>query len=158
MTQTQLKSMRNIIAENYARPMLQGKWIGINGCTYCVCGYYGVMLHDVVPEINSVKGDQRLETVFDIPTECDLLTTPKLSDLKAHVKGMRKNSLKSYRRDEYCWDFGKEKPWVNPWYLMDILTILPDATLYYLPEKKYLSPIYFKSEKGNGILLPIVKS
>lgn len=155
MTKTQLKAIDNIIAQTAYHKFLQGVWTGENGNTYCVCGYYGVMLYEPVPEIQKCKGDPYIESLFDIPAECDSLTPPTIAQLKAHVKGYRRNGRhKSY---QVAWDFGPEKPMVNPWYLMDILTIFPGASLYYLPDRKSLSSIYFENANGKGILLPIRK-
>ena len=156
MTKTQMKAIDNIIAQTAYKEFLQGVWTGENGNTYCVCPFYGVMLYEPIPEIQKCKGDPSIESLFDIPAKCDSLTPPTIAQLKTHVKGYRRGGC--YKPSEVAWDFGPEKPWVNPWYLMDILTIFPGASLYYLTERKSLSFIYFEHANGKGLLLPIRKT
>lgn len=156
MTKTQMKSFNNIIAQNKNYELLQGVWVGKDSYTYCMCPYYGIKMRDPVPEIQTCKGDPNIECVFDIPAECGPLTPPTIAQLKSHVKGHRRGNC--YNPSETAWDFGPGKPWVNPWYLMDVLTILHGASLCYLKGRKALSPIYFVHPAGKGILFPIRKS
>ena len=42
--------------------------------------------------------------------------------------------------------------WVNPQYLLNVMECLPDCKAY---AANKISPIYFKSENGDGVVMPV---
>ena len=42
--------------------------------------------------------------------------------------------------------------WVNPQYLLNAMECLPDCKAY---AANRISPIYFKSENGDGVVMPV---
>jgi hypothetical protein len=53
------------------------------------------------------------------------------------------------------WDFGEGLPLVSADYLLDMLALMPGCTAYIADSKVDISPIYFKAENGDGVLLPV---
>ena len=93
----------------------------------------------------------------DAGTELEL---PSLGELKSYIKLQKlENSSrsKSDRAKGITYDFGEEKPKLNAEYLLDMLTAFPDARAYYDSQSTNLSPVYFNSETGEGIVLPVWK-
>ena len=87
------------------------------------------------------------------------LELPSLGELKSYVKLQKlENSSrsKSDRTKGITYDFGENKPKLNAEYLLDMLTAFPDAKAYYNSQNIY-SAVYFNSETGEGILMPIRK-
>lgn len=76
---------------------------------------------------------------------------PALAELSAHIKAEKAN------KNKYIYyDFGDGLPLVDAQYLYDILVLLPDSVC--IASKEALTrALYFKSEAGEGLLLPCRK-
>ncbi len=80
------------------------------------------------------------------------LKLPSIAELKTYIKTTpKKKSIHGYMYNKY--DFGKDLPSVDAQYMLDILTIFPDAKGYH--GSGVLDTIYFIGKEGDAILLPI---
>ena len=106
-----------------------------------------------------VKGLDAQQIFDGSPREAGTeLELPSLGELKSYIKLQKlENSSrsKSDRTKRITYDFGENKPKLNAEYLLDMLTAFPDAKAYYDSRGTQLSPVYFNSETGEGILMPI---
>ena len=137
------------------RSNLKGVWTDAEG-RQCVCdAYRAIRLAQPVEGFETVEG-MDLSKVYppDERFECEL-TLPTPGELKINKKKLSYNA--------YGYDFGEGLPMVNAAYLKDIMDILPDAKAYatnnpWRGDNRVLSsPIVFRSEKGDAILLPVRK-
>ncbi len=91
-------------------------------------------LNQIIPNVN--RGGYRR------------IPMPTAADVKAHIALERAKKIKTP-----VWDFGEGLPLVNASYLLDLITILPDATEIYCPG--VFGPLYAISERGEAVLMPI---
>ena len=82
------------------------------------------------------------------------LEAPDVKELRAHIKTVKPTLPKG---GVVKWDFGEGLPMVNAQCLLDMLTLLPGAALYCTGKNPLISPIYFESESGDGVLMPVRK-
>ena len=62
------------------------------------------------------------------------------------------------KRGGFCpeWDFGEGLPVVNAHYLLDLLTVLPDAVEAFVkPREAAVSGLYVTTAKGEGMIMPL---
>ena len=143
------------IAQGAIRENMHGVWTDAEGRS-CICdGYRAVRLHDHFDSIPVIEPWSGLERVFAEPCHYRrVIDAPAISEVKKtaalHRAAHGKNSVPTY-------DFGEGLPQVNAAYLVDMLTILPGAKLYVADYRTELSTVYFVSEKGDGILMPVRK-
>lgn len=147
-------------AESLKKPLLAGMFTNQtrDGSTlYCVCdSYVAIRFNEkpLLPEIDSKYHGQemQLEQIvkpMDGSKEIDL---PDISELKVYIKTHKikeKNNPKKvadYLLDE------KLNLWVNPQYLLNAMECLPDCKAY---AANRISPIYFKAENGDGVVMPV---
>lgn len=74
---------------------------------------------------------------------------PTVAELKAYIAKVKGIAGKEYYM--YSWMI-TDGIYVNPQYLLDMVQIFPDARVYITNPK---APIYFESEAGEGVLLPV---
>ena len=133
---------------------LCGAWLDADG-RQCVCdGYRAVRLNVPVDGLKQVE----TPTPFDLskvyptepqPTTLDLQSS---AELRAYIADP--NSI-STSDGTILYDFGENLPWVKAKWLKDMVDLLPDAEATCDGLSK---PIVFKSDKGDGLLLPVRKS
>lgn len=86
------------------------------------------------------------------------LLLPSIGELKAYIKIKTTENKAMYgkgAKNKYIiWDFGESLPAVNAAYLLNILTAFPDASAHAATPT---DPLYFSSEHGEAILMPIKK-
>ena len=124
-----------------------------------VCDGYRLMRSkvpfDIGEPVQGLDAQKLLDgTTREAGTELEF---PSLGELKSYIKIQKlENSSrgKSYRVKKILYDFGEDKPMLDAVYMLDMLTAFPDAKAYYEPEK-INAAVYFNSETGEGILLPI---
>jgi hypothetical protein len=113
----------------------------------------------------------RLNDPYPLPDKPDNITAPDISSLfestqrreNVPLETTDRNALKAYVTVEKAngtraplWDFGPGLPAVNAAYLIDMLTVFPDAKLFLAKnDPKCVQPIYATSERGDGLLLPV---
>lgn len=141
-----------------ARTTLQYAWIDSAG-HQCVCdGFRAFRLNEPIPleERPADAGDPiNLDKIIpDVRHNYASMPLPSAKDVKAFIALER--AAKGPKSD-VVWDFGEGKPAVNAAYLLDLMTVLPDATeiFYATTPNGVFSPLYAKSERGDAVLLPI---
>ena len=147
-------------AESLKKPLLAGMFTNQtrDGSTlYCVCdSFVAIRFNDkpFLPEIDSKYHGQemQLEQIVKPMDGSNEITLPDLSELKVYIKTHKikeKNNPKKvadYLLDE------KLNLWVNPQYLLNVMECLPDCKAY---ATNRISPIYFKAENGDGVVMPV---
>lgn len=153
-TGSRLSAARRI-SEGASRENMRGVWIDSDGRS-CICdGYRAVRLFERFESIPTIEPWDGLQKVFADPCRYSrVIDAPTVSQVKQAASLYRaahgKKSIPLY-------DFGEGLPRVNASYLIDMLTLIPGAKLYIADNRVEISPIYFVSEKGDGILLPVRK-
>lgn len=153
------KAMRAIIKNvQKHQKHLQGA-IVIDGRQYVSDGYRAIRLNTpislpVAPEpcpIDFARFFTEAQRDATIPLE-----TPALNELKTYIKITKAENKAKYGRDanDHCilWDFGEGRPAVNAVYLLDILTVFPDATITF---STLTAPLYFSHADGEALLMPV---
>ena len=147
-------------AELRNKPMLEGVFTNQtrDGSTlYCVCdSYMAIRFNEKqpLPEIDEKWHGQEMQLEYivkpmDGSKEIDL---PDISELKVYIKTYKikeKNNPKKvadYLLDEEL------NLWVDPQYLLNAMECLPDCKAY---AANRISPIYFKGENGDGVVMPV---
>lgn len=137
-----------------SRPEYKGVWYDDQG-RQCMCdGYHAIRLVKPVEGFETVRG-MDLEKVFPNDgyfTDPVELTIPTPGELK-----INKRKFESWRGAPSYYDFGDDLPRVNADYLKNIMDCLPGATAVCERSKALTGIIYFKSDKGDAILLPVRK-
>lgn len=156
------------VAKNSTRPASQGFWIDEEG-KQCVCdGYRGFRLNSpmemtAAPELSADGSRFNLAQII-APTRKNTLrlTLPSVTEVRAKIKTDRAEwAAKRHRKGETFspyYDFGPGLPRVNPNYLIDFLQLFPDGEAFASEQKPYITPIYFRSADGEGILCPCRKA
>lgn len=147
-----------IIKSNKKNPRtaLHGAWIDAKG-RQCVCdGFRAFRLLEPLPlePIPENAEPMNLDAIF-APLEYFIpIRTPAAGSLKVDHELERaahgKNAANLH-------SFGAHMPTVNRAYLLDVLKVFPDAQFYVRKEyaARLLSPLYFTSKGGDGVLLPV---
>ncbi len=132
---------------------LCGAWLDADG-RQCLCdGYRAVRLNAPVDGLKQVE----TPTPFDLgkvyPTEPQptTLKLPISSELRAYIADPQ--TPRTFD-GKVLYDFGEDLPMVNAKYLKDMVDLLPNAVATC---DGLMKPIVFKSEKGDGLLLPVRK-
>ena len=147
-------------AESLKKPLLAGMFTNQtrDGSTlYCVCdSYVAIRFNEkpLLPEIDEKWHGQemQLEQIVRPIYDSEEITLPDLSELKVYIKTHKikeKNNPKTvadYLLDEEL------NLWVNPQYLLNAMECLPDCKAY---AANRISPIYFKAENGDGVVMPV---
>ena len=147
-------------AELLKKPMLAGMFTNQtrDGSTlYCVCdSFVAIRFNEkpLLPEIDSKYHGQemQLEQIVKPMDDSKEINLPDISELKVYIKTHKikeKNNPKKvadYLLDE------KLNLWVNPQYLLNAMECLPDCKAY---ATNRISPIYFKAENGDGVVMPV---
>lgn len=124
---------------------------------YCVCdSFVAIRFNEkpLLPEIDSKYHGQemQLEQIVKPMDGSKEIALPDISELKVYIKTHKikeKNNPKTvadYLLDEEL------NLWVNPQYLLNAMECLPDCKAY---AANRISPIYFKAENGDGVVMPV---
>ena len=147
-------------AESLKKPMLEGMFTNQtrDGSTlYCVCDNYVAIRFNEKPPLPEIDEkwhgqEMQLEQIVRPIYDSEEITLPDLSELKVYIKTHKikeKNNPKTvadYLLDEEL------NLWVNPQYLLNAMECLPDCKAY---AANRISPIYFKAENGDGVVMPV---
>lgn len=128
------------------------KGIFYHGEKYIVCdGFRLIRLNEDISSIPHVENDFDVDSVMlGCSAEGETIELPTVGDLKAYIAA---NTRKVGRRKETKAYFLDSVVYVNPKYLVDMIQALPGCTAY--RPKSPVSPIYFTSENGDGVLMPV---
>ena len=152
---SKLAAAKRIVA-NCPRENLRGIWIDELDRT-CMCdGFRAVRVFDSFSSLPTVQGWQEMPRIFEDPVNytraIDLPTVTAIKKIAAEQRAANgKNHIPSF-------DFGEDLPMVSCEYLIDMLSLLPGCTAYVADRKTEKSPIYFKADNGDGILMPVRKN
>ena len=146
--------------ESLKKPLLAGMFTNQtkDGSTlYCVCDSFVAIRFNkkpLLPEIDEKYHgrEMQLEQIVKPMDGSKEIALPDISELKVYIKThkiKKKNNPKKvadYLLDE---EFNL---WVNPQYLLNAMECLPDCKAY---AANRISPIYFKAENGDGVVMPV---
>lgn len=147
-------------AESRNKPMLEGMFANQtrDGSTlYCVCdGFVAIRFNEkpLLPEIDEKYHGQemQLEQIVRPIYDSEEITLPNIDELKVYIKT---HKIKEKNNDKKVADYLLDEElnlWVNPQYLLNAMECLPDCKAY---AANRISPIYFKAENGDGVVMPV---
>jgi len=147
-------------AESRKKPMLAGMFTNQtrDGSTlYCVCdSYVAIRFNEkpLLPEIDEKYHGQemQLEQIVKPMDGSKEIALPDISELKVYIKT---HKIKEKNNDKKVADYLLDEElnlWVNPQYLLNAMECLPDCKAY---AANRISPIYFKAENGDGVVMPV---
>lgn len=148
-----INSMLNGARRDDAREALWYTWRDDDGRQCAVDGFRAFRLDapiDSLPEMPEGMTPVNLAAIYDMAQAGTMqeLEAPELADLDALIAYDRQ--CKGRKNNLYM--FGQGLPVVNAKFLRDALRVFPDARLYC---RDVISGIVFKSEHGDGLLLPV---
>jgi hypothetical protein len=130
---------------------MQGTWTDASGRCCACSGYHAVRLFTHVEGFDNVEGID-LDKAFPLEETLDAeIHMPTHGELRANKVKDKSN------RKRYLYDFGDGLPMVDASLLEDVMDCLPRATAYVKSSDGELSTIYLKSDRGDGIVLPVRK-
>lgn len=147
-------------AELRNKPILEGMFINQtrDGSTlYCVCdGYVAIRFNEKppLPEIDEKwhGKEMNLEYVVNPTDGSKEIVLPDIGELKVYIKT---HKIKEKNNSKKVADYLLNEElnlWVNPQYLLNAMECLPDCKAY---AEDRISPIYFKAENGDGVVMPV---
>ena len=147
-------------AESLKKPLLEGMFTNQtrDGSTlYCVCdSYVAIRFNEkpLLPEIDEKYHGQEMQLgqIVRPIYESKEIALPDISELKVYIKT---HKIKEKNNDKKMADYLLNEElnlWVNPQYLLNAMECLPDCKAY---AANRISPIYFKSENGDGCVCPV---
>ena len=124
---------------------------------YCVCdGFVAIRFNEkpLLPEIDEKYHGQemQLEQIVKPMDGSKEIALPDIGELKIYIK-THKIKEKNNPRKVADYLLNEElNLWVNPQYLLNAMECLPDCKAY---AANRISPIYFKAENGDGVVMPV---
>ena len=124
---------------------------------YCVCdSFVAIRFNEkpLLPEIDKKYHGQEMQLEqFVKPMDGSKeIALPDIGELKVYIKT---HKIKGKNNDKKVEDYLLDKElnlWVNPQYLLNAMECLPDCKAY---AANRISPIYFKAENGDGVVMPV---
>ena len=147
-------------AESRNKPILEGMFTNQtrDGSTlYCVCnGVVAIRFNEkpFLPEIDSKYHGQEMNLEYVVnPTDGSKeIALPDLSELKIYIKTHKINEKNNPKKVADYLLNEELNLWVDPQYLLNAMECLPDCKAY---AANRISPIYFKAENGDGVVMPV---
>lgn len=138
------------------KPEISYQWIDAKNRQCAIDGHRGFRFKDHLPLEERPKDCGDHPELSKIYPSSDVLDTkylpiklPSAADIKIEIA--KQKSL-GFKRN-YYYDFGADLPVVNAQYLLDIITVLPDAdTIWY---SGILSPMFVFTDRADAILCTI---
>lgn len=124
---------------------------------YCVCdSFVAIRFNEkpLLPEIDSKYHGQEMQLEqFVKPMDGSKeIALPDVSELKIYIKT---HKIKEKNNPKKVADYLLNEElnlWVNPQYLLNTMECLPNCKAY---AANRISPIYFKAENGDGVVMPV---
>ena len=146
--------------ESLKKPLLAGMFTNQtkDGSTlYCVCDSFVAIRFNkkpLLPEIDEKYHGQemQLEQIVKPMDGSKEITLPDIRELKVYIKT---HKIKEKNNPKKVADYLLDEElnlWVNPQYLLNAMECLPDCKAY---AANRISPIYFKAENGDGVVMPV---
>ena len=147
-------------AELLKKPLLTGMFTNQarDGSTlYCVCdSYVAIRFNEkpLLPEIDEKWHGQemQLEQIVKPMDGSKEIALPDIRELKVYIKT---HKIKEKNNPKKVVDYLLNEElnlWVDPQYLLNAMECLPDCKAY---AANRISPIYFKAENGDGVVMPV---
>ena len=147
-------------AESLKKPLLAGMFTNQtrDGSTlYCVCDSYVAIRFNkkpLLPEIDEKYHGQemQLEQIVKPMDGSKEIVLPDIDKLKVYIKT---HKIKEKNNPKKVADYLLNEElnlWANPQYLLNAMECLPDCKAYAVSR---ISPIYFKAENGDGVVMPV---
>ena len=147
-------------AEVMNRPMLVGMFENkdkFGETKYCACdSFVAIRFNEkpLLPEIDEKWHGQEMQLEYIVKPMDDSkeIALPDISELKVYIKT---HKIKEKNNPKKVADYLLNKElnlWVNPQYLLNAMECLPDCKAY---AANRISPIYFKTENGDGCVCPV---
>ena len=147
-------------AELLKKPLLTGMFTNQarDGSTlYCVCdSYVAIRFNEkpLLPEIDEKWHGQemQLEQIVKPMDGSKEIALPDISELKVYIKT---HKIKEKNNPKKVADYLLDEElnlWVDPQYLLNAMECLPDCKVY---AANRISPVYFKAENGDGVVMPV---
>lgn len=146
--------------EKRGRDILTYAYLDDQGRQCMLDGFRGYRLLKPLPlpELPDEFQDKKIDfgRIIDPVAAADRLPlkAPTVQEIKAHIAIVR---AEKGRKHDVEWDFGPQLPNVDAQFLLDLLTVMPDAQLFAAadPSKRMVGPLYATSAAGDAILCPI---
>ena len=147
-------------AESLKKSLLAGMFTNQtrDGSTlYCVCdSFVAIRFNDkpLLPEIDEKYHGQelQLEQIVKPMDGSKEIALPDIGELKVYIKTHKiKEKNNSKKVEDYLLD-EELNLWANPQYLLNAMECLPDCKAY---AANRISPICFKAENGDGVVMPV---
>ena len=148
-------------AESRNKPMLEGMFTNQtrDGSTlYCVCDSYVAIRFNEKPLLSEIDEkyhgqEMQLEQIVKPMDGSKEIALPDISELKVYIKTHKIKKTKTNQAGVEPYLLDEElNLWVNPQYLLNAMECLPDCKAY---AANRISPIYFKAENGDGVVMPV---
>ena len=148
-------------AESTGRDVLVGMFTNQtrDGSTlYCVCDSFVAIRFNEnlpLPEIDSKYHGQemQLEQIVRPIYDSEEIELPDIGELKVYIKTHKIKKTNTNQAGVEPYMLNEElNLWVNPQYLLNAMECLPDCKAY---AANRISPIYFKAENGDGVVMPV---
>ena len=147
-------------AESLKKPLLAGMFTNQtrDGSTlYCVCDSYVAIRFNEKPLLSEIDSkyhgqEMQLEQIVKPMDGSKEIALPDISELKVYIKT---HKIKEKNNPKKVADYLLDEElnlWVNPQYLLNAMECLPDCKAY---AANRISPIYFKAENGDGVVMPV---
>ena len=147
-------------AESLKKPLLAGMFTNQtrDGSTlYCVCdSFVAIRFNEkpLLPEIDEKwhGKEMQLEQIVKPMDGSKEISLPDIGELKVYIKT---HKIKEKNNPKKVADYLLNEElnlWVNPQYLLNAMECLPDCKAY---AANRISPIYFKAENGDGVVMPV---
>ena len=147
-------------AESCKKPLLAGMFTNQtrDGSTlYCVCDRFVAIRFNekpLLPEIDEKYHGQemQLEQIVKPMDGSKEIALPDIGELKVYIKTHKIKEKNNPKKVEDYLLNEELNLWVNPQYLLNAMECLPDCKAY---AANRISPIYFKAENGDGVVMPV---
>ena len=147
-------------AESLKKPLLTGMFTNqtrYGSTLYCVCdSYVAIRFNEkpLLPEIDEKWHGQemQLEQIVKPMDGSKEIALPDIGELKVYIKT---HKIKEKNNPKKVADYLLNEElnlWVDPQYLLNAMECLPDCKAYVANR---ISPIYFKAENGDGVVMPV---
>ena len=147
-------------AESLNKPMLEGMFTNQtrDGSTlYCVCDSFVAIRFNEKPFLSEIDSkyhgqEMQLEYIVKPMDGSKEIELPDIRELKVYIKT---HKIKEKNNPKKVADYLLNEElnlWVNPQYLLNAMECLPDCKAY---AANRISPIYFKAENGDGVVMPV---
>ena len=146
--------------ESLKKPLLAGMFTNQtkdDSTLYCVCDSFVAIRFNkkpLLPEIDEKYHGQemQLEQIVKSMDGSKEIALPDIRELKVYIKT---HKIKEKNNPKKVADYLLNEElnlWVNPQYLLNVMECLPDCKAY---ATNRISPIYFKAENGDGVVMPV---